>query len=130
MDSSCYASYPLVALEIESTRATAVIWNPSHFTVHVTDVHYSLDRVEQLKLWLKSHNQKLDVILVSGDIANAPMDWTLSDEQLKKYQTDLEAVIDSLSQIKSNVYYIPGNVRNSFTLQLVSSISAQTYWYK
>lgn len=67
---------------------------------------------------------------MSGDIANAPMDWTLSDEQLKKYQTDLEAVIDSLSQIKSNVYYIPGNVRNYFTLQLVSSISAQTYWYK
>lgn len=53
---------------------------------------------------------------MSGDIANAPMDWTLSDEQLRKYQSDLEAVIDSLSQVKSNVYYIPGNVRNYFTL--------------
>lgn len=93
-----------------------VISYPSHFTVHVTDIHYALDRVEQLKLWLKAHNQKLDVILVSGDIANAPMDWTLSDEQLRKYQSDLEAVIDSLSQVKSNVYYIPGNVRNYFTL--------------
>lgn len=94
-----------------SIYVVTCIDNPSHFTVHVTDIHYSLDRVEQLKLWLKAHNQKLDIILVSGDIANGPMDWTLSDEQLKKYQSDLETVIDSLSQVKSNVYYIPGNVR-------------------
>ena len=82
----------------------------------MTDIHYSLDRVKQLRTWLTTRNQKLDVVLISGDIADGPMDWDLSDEDLKKYQSDLEEIVEVFTQIKNSVYYIPGNVikRNPF----------------
>jgi Icc-related predicted phosphoesterase len=78
--------------------------------LHVTDIHSALERVEQLKSWLASGNHKLDVVLISGDIANAPMDWNLTEEQEKQYQKDLQVVVDSFTSVKSRVYFIPGNV--------------------
>ena len=47
---------------------------------------------------------------MSGDIANSPMDWNLSDEDIKKYQNDLDTIVASFTQVKNEVYYIPGNV--------------------
>ncbi|CAI8056082.1 hypothetical protein GBAR_LOCUS30551 [Geodia barretti] len=77
--------------------------------LHVTDIHNALERVEQLKSWLASGNHKLDVVLISGDIANAPMDWNLTAEQEEQYQKDLQVVVDSFTSVKSRVYFIPGN---------------------
>ena len=79
--------------------------------MHVTDIHSSLDRVEQLKSWLSSHEQKVDVVLVSGDIADGPMDWELPEQEVEKFRRDLEAIVQSFTTVSSNVYYIPGNVR-------------------
>ena len=76
----------------------------------MTDIHHSLDRVDQLKSWLAAGNLKCDVVLVSGDIANAPMDWSLTQEQQEKYRKDMEAVLDTTAQITDKIYFIPGNV--------------------
>ena len=85
----------------------------NHFlppTVHVTDVHNALERVEQLKSWLTTRKQRVDVILISGDVADGPMDWSLSDEEVKKHQNDLDAIVAGFTQVRNEVYYIPGNV--------------------
>ena len=66
--------------------------------------------MEQLKSWLADGNQKLDVVLISGDIANAPMDWSLSEEQQDQYQKDLHGIVDGFTSVNSKVYFIPGNV--------------------
>ena len=79
-------------------------------TVHVTDIHNALGKVDQLKSWLTTYKQRVDVILISGDIANAPMDRNLSDEEVEKYQNDLDSIVAGFTQVKNEVYYIPGNV--------------------
>ena len=99
----------------------------SYFSVHVTDIHYSVDRVEQLKSWLTATKLKVDIILISGDIANGPMDWSLSDEQVKKYHHDLETVLESFTQVKNNVYFVPGNV--STFCNPVNQTSSHMLWY-
>jgi Icc-related predicted phosphoesterase len=78
--------------------------------LHVTDVHNALERVEQLKSWLTTRKQRVDVILISGDVADGPMDWSLSDEEVKKHQSDLDAIVAGFTQVRNEVYYIPGNV--------------------
>lgn len=55
----------------------------------------------------------MDVVLMSGDIANGPMDWNLSEEEVRKYQSDLERIVESFMQVKNCVYYIPGNVSDA-----------------
>jgi predicted phosphodiesterase len=77
--------------------------------LHVTDIHYALDRVEQLKSWLAARDPKVDVVLVSGDLADGPMDWNQTPEQIQRYRSDLKTVLDRLSQYKSEIYFIPGN---------------------
>jgi Icc-related predicted phosphoesterase len=78
--------------------------------VHLTDIHYALDRVEQLKSWLAARDQTVDTVLVSGDIADQPMDENnRTPEVIQRYRGDLETVLDRLSQIKSEIYFIPGN---------------------
>jgi Icc-related predicted phosphoesterase len=77
--------------------------------LHVTDVHNALERVEQLKSWLTTRKQRVDVILISGDVADGPMDWSLSDEEVKKHQNDLDAIVAGFTQVRNEVYYIPGN---------------------
>ena len=97
-----------------------------HAAVHVTDVHHSVERVAQLKSWLGAKNVNFDVLLLSGDIANAPMDWSLTQEEQEKHKRDLEAVVDSFCQISDRVFYIPGNVSNfcisSLSLSLPPSL--------
>ena len=55
-------------------------------------------------------NLRVDLILLSGDIANMPMKYDLPQEETDKYYQDMQAVINSVSSIQSNMYYIPGNV--------------------
>lgn len=69
-----------------------------------------LDRIGGTRRMLDSH--RVDVILLSGDIANMPMEYDLPQEETDKYYKDMEAVITSVSSIQSNMYYIPGNVSN------------------
>lgn len=66
--------------------------------------------MDQLKGWLKEHRQRVDVVLVTGDIANAPMDWSLSEGEIEEYHQNLETVVQSFTDIHNKVYYIPGNV--------------------
>ena len=53
-------------------------------------------------------------MLLSGDIANMPMDLGVDPnsprEELDKYERDLQDVVAASAQICSNLYYIPGNV--------------------
>jgi Icc-related predicted phosphoesterase len=65
--------------------------------------------VEQLKSWLAARDPKVDVVLVSGDLADGPMDWNQTPEQIQRYRSDLKTVLDRLSQYKSEIYFIPGN---------------------
>ena len=58
------------------------------------------------------------MILLSGDIANMPMEYNLPQEETDKYYKDMEAVISSVSGIQSNMYYIPGNVSDWLMLRL------------
>ena len=59
----------------------------------------------------------MDVILLSGDIANMPMDYDLPQEETDKYYKDMETVVNSVSSIQPNMYYIPGNVSSALHVQ-------------
>ena len=52
----------------------------------------------------------MDLILLSGDIANRPMSDKLLPEEVDKYVKDMEKMISSIASIQPNMYYIPGNV--------------------
>lgn len=71
-----------------------------------------MDRVKQLKSWLSTRHQTINVVLISGDIADGPMDWNQSEQQIEKYKSDLDTVVTSFLEVNSSVYYIPGNVRH------------------
>ena len=60
--------------------------------------------------------KRLDLILLSGDIADMPMKYGFDDSEeamkfKESYYEDFQKVVDGLSRINKNVYYIPGNVR-------------------
>ena len=80
----------------------------------MTDVHHAVERVDQLKSWLAARNLQLDVVLISGDVADSPMDWSLTADQQAEHQRNLETTVDSLIQVKGQVYFIPGNVKFFF----------------
>ena len=46
-----------------------------------------------------------------------PMEYDLPQEETDKYFKDMETVINSVSSIQSNMYYIPGNVSNDLHVQ-------------
>ena len=49
-------------------------------------------------------------MLLSGDIANMPMNPSAPDKEVEKFHGDLDEVVQSFVAISSKVYYIPGNV--------------------
>ena len=59
----------------------------------------------------------MDLILLTGDIANMPMEYNLPQEETDKYYQDMQTVINSVSSIQSNMYYIPGNVSIDYLKQ-------------
>jgi len=59
----------------------------------------------------------VDLILLTGDIANMPMEYNLPQEETDKYYQDMQTVINSVSSIQSNMYYIPGNVSIDYLKQ-------------
>ena len=117
---------------------TYVCLHPAPFIVHITDVHSALDQLQKLQEWLENEREKsvvitndtlpgafckphlslfppsVDIMLLSGDIANMPMelgaDPNSPKEELERYRRDLQDVVAASSRICSNLYYIPGNV--------------------
>lgn len=78
--------------------------------LHVTDTHLCFDKIAQLKQWLMDRNQRVDLVLLSGDIANLS-DKTYGTaplEEVEKHDKFLEQIVKQLSTI-ATVYYIPGN---------------------
>ncbi len=84
--------------------------------MHVSDIHCSYDNVSKLKQWLQDTKQLIDVVLVSGDIANVPLTeyHTASQELVKKHEEHLKTITESFLSISPKVYYIPGNVSGHF----------------
>ena len=66
--------------------------------------------IGQSMLELVSH--RIDVVLVSGDIANMAMDVdnTATPEDVAKHHSHLEQVVKEFATITTKVYYVPGNV--------------------
>ncbi len=59
----------------------------------------------------------IDLLLLSGDIADMPMEYGFDDSEIaekfkKSYYKDFEKVIQLLSKICNNIFFIPGNVRD------------------
>ena len=83
-----------------------------YYIVHVTDIHCAFDRIEQLKQWLKEECRKVDIILISGDIADIPVEsyHTASKELLKEHHENVERITADFLSVSEKVYFIPGNV--------------------
>ena len=55
---------------------------------------------------------RVDLVLVSGDIANMTMDVDdkASAEEVAHHHRNLEEVVEKFTAISNKVYFIPGNV--------------------
>ena len=58
---------------------------------------------------------RLDLILLSGDIADMPMEYGFDTSETAEkfkasYYDDLQKIVEAVCKINHNVYYIPGNV--------------------
>ena len=55
---------------------------------------------------------RIDLVLVSGDIANMAMDVDnkATPEEVAQHHRNLEQVVEKFTAISSKVYFIPGNV--------------------
>ena len=59
---------------------------------------------------------RIELILLSGDLTTMPMEYGLDASEEAEifnpsFYEDFEKVVEAVSRINSNVYYIPGNVR-------------------
>lgn len=81
--------------------------------MHVTDIHCAYDKVAQLKDWLRKEQESIDVVLISGDIANIPLDQyqTASKELLQEHHDILLRICLEFVSVAERVYFVPGNVR-------------------
>lgn len=81
--------------------------------MHVSDIHCSYDNVQKLKEKIKQEEIKLDVVLISGDVANVPLDQyhTASKELLQEHHDILLRIVTEFVPVAEKVYFIPGNVR-------------------
>lgn len=82
--------------------------------LHVTDIHSTLEMVDNVHKWLIANNEKIELILLSGDLTTMPMEYGLDASEEAEifnpsFYEDFEKVVEAVSRINSNVYYIPGN---------------------
>ena len=82
--------------------------------MHVTDIHCAYDKIKQLQQWLRDSSNNVDVVFISGDIANIPVEFynTASKELQKEHEEHLKSITKSFKSIAGSVYFIPGNVIN------------------
>ena len=80
--------------------------------MHATDLHCAYDKIDQLKRWLKSKEEKIDIVLLSGDIANVPFELyhTAPQELLKEHHDHLEQITSGFLSVADKVFFVPGNV--------------------
>ena len=62
---------------------------------------------------------RVDVVLLSGDIANMAMDPLASQKEVSRHLKDMDEMVAAIAEINPNLYYIPGNVRYSHRFQIV-----------
>ncbi len=81
-------------------------------TVHVTDLHCGYDNIKKLKEKLKNDKLTFDMVLISGDVANVPLDQyhTASKELLQEHHDILVRITEDFRSVAEKVYFIPGNV--------------------
>ncbi|CAG8460351.1 5946_t:CDS:2 [Cetraspora pellucida] len=74
----------------------------------VSDIHYHLDNIKNLKNWLIQRDRLKDInfIIVSGDLVNGDYITPLTTEKDEK---EFREVIDTLENIGKPLYYVPGN---------------------
>ena len=104
----------IVSLKCSYICAHLVTVTKLLLTVHVSDIHCSYDNVQKLKDKIKQDQIKLDVVLISGDIANVPLDqyYTASKELLQEHHDILLRIVTEFVPVAEKVYFIPGNVRS------------------
>ena len=80
--------------------------------MHVTDIHCAYDKIRRLKEWLKSNKTEVDLVLVSGDIANVPYELchSASAELRKEHDDHVQRIVTEFAAVTERVYFIPGNV--------------------
>eukprot|EP01027_Heterolobosea_sp_BB2_P003314 GEZU01005039.1.p1 GENE.GEZU01005039.1~~GEZU01005039.1.p1 ORF type:complete len:335 (-),score=54.73 GEZU01005039.1:26-1030(-) len=76
----------------------------------VSDIHVGLSQVHSMMDWLIDNKKnRLDCILVAGDIADLPSKDIGKAEKEAASEGDASAVLTALENIHPKVYYIPGN---------------------
>ena len=88
----------------------------SPYTVHVTDIHCAFDKIEKLQQWLRVNNKQVDMVFISGDIADVPAEFynNTPEELRKEHDLHLKNITNSFINVAPLVYFIPGNVRTSY----------------
>ena len=63
---------------------------------------------------------RIDVVLLSGDLANFPMEkmTTASEDELKEQHQILDRVVSEFLPLAKQVFYIPGNVNLSHSMNI------------
>ena len=63
---------------------------------------------------------RIDVVLLSGDLANFPMEkmTAVSQDELKEQHQILDRVVSEFLPLAKQVFYIPGNVNPSHSIFL------------
>ena len=57
-----------------------------------------------------SYPFRIDLVLLSGDVTEMPMDHSLPQEEVEKFEKDFTRVLSSLGPLCPHLVYIPGNV--------------------
>eukprot|EP01095_Lingulamoeba_sp_RSL-Kostka_P014276 TRINITY_DN6181_c0_g1_i1.p1 TRINITY_DN6181_c0_g1~~TRINITY_DN6181_c0_g1_i1.p1 ORF type:complete len:275 (+),score=88.45 TRINITY_DN6181_c0_g1_i1:50-874(+) len=75
----------------------------------VSDLHYAVDKVKELKTWMDENNREVDIILVSGDLVNMVPSENDNEAKIKESEEMITEILMNLEEININVIYIPGN---------------------
>jgi len=80
--------------------------------VHLTDTHCDYDNLDKLKGWVKDYGKRIDLVLISGDLANIPLEkyHTASEELNKEHEKHMKIIAEYFMGVSKEIYYIPGNV--------------------
>lgn len=84
--------------------------------MHVTDIHCAYDNIERLKKWLTDRQEKIDIVLISGDIADVPLDYyNTPEEEIQEHHDNLKRITLEFLSVSEKVYFVPGNVSSNIT---------------
>lgn len=77
----------------------------------ISDLHYRMDRIQQIAQYLKVRNERVDVIFSPGDFCNlAPKENNGDHPQVMvRAEEELKQMLSALEMIFPKVLYVPGN---------------------